>query len=184
MINGAVTPSIGSAGGSLGYSCANPGNIGGHPTIDGITGAYIGLGIDEYGNFLNGPNDSTATGFGFQGNRIGLRGAGNVSWPYLSTTWPQYYRPAVLNTTALQQSAVADTCQKGYISDYTHPSSPVAVTANGSSTQPFSGTITSGSNVITGVPSLTGLYVGATVTDTTRSSHLHRYEHHHPVALG
>jgi type IV pilus assembly protein PilY1 len=172
MIDGSVTPSIGSAGGSLGYSCSNSGNIGNHPTIDGVTGAYIGLGIDEYGNFLNGPNDSTATGFGAQGNRIGLRGAGNVSWPYLSTKWPQYYPPLVLNTALLQQNAVADTCKNGYISNYTIPSNPVAVTANGSSTQPFSGTITSGSNLITGVPSLTGLYVGATVTDTTRSGHL------------
>jgi type IV pilus assembly protein PilY1 len=173
MIDGGVTPSIGSAGGSLGYSCSNPSNIGGHPTVDGITGAYIGLGIDEYGNFLNGPNDSTATGFGAQGNRIGLRGAGAVSWPYLSITYPQYYPPAVLNTTALQQSAVADTCQKGYISDYTHPSSPVAVTANGSSTVSFNGQITSGSNVITGVPSIPiGLVQGATVTDATRASHL------------
>jgi type IV pilus assembly protein PilY1 len=188
MVDGSVAPTIGSAGGSLGYSCSNAGNLpnynssgavivgsgaGGHPTIDGITGAYIGLGIDEFGNFLNGPNDSTATGFGARGNRIGLRGAGNVSWPYLSTKYPQYYPPAVLNTAALQQAAVADTCQNGYISDYTHPSNPVAVTANGSSTVSFNGTITSGSNVITGVPSIPiGLVQGAAVTDATRASHL------------
>jgi type IV pilus assembly protein PilY1 len=173
MVNGAVTPSIGSAGGSLGYSCSNPNNIGGHPTIDGITGAYIGLGIDEYGNFLNGPNDSTATGFGAQGNRIGLRGAGNVSWPYLSTTWSQYYPPSVLNTTALQQAAVAQTCKSGYLWDYSHPSSPVAVTANGSSTVSFSGQITLGSNIITAVPAIPiGLIPGATVTDASHSSHI------------
>jgi len=40
---------IGSWGGSLGYSCSNS-----NPPYDGLIGAYIGLGIDEYGNFLNG----------------------------------------------------------------------------------------------------------------------------------
>jgi type IV pilus assembly protein PilY1 len=188
MLNGSATPSIGSAGGSLGYSCSNSGNLpnynsngsvttgsgaGGHPTIDGITGAYIGLGIDEYGNFLNGPNDSTASGFGARGNRIGLRGAGNVSWPYLSTTYPQYYPPAVLNTVQLQQAAVADTCQNGYISNYTIPSNPVAVTVNGGSTVTFNGSITGGSNIISSVPAIPiGLTVGATVTDATRTTRI------------
>ena len=188
MINGSVAPSIGSAGGSLSYTCSNPGNLpnynstggviigsgaGGHPTVDGVTGAYIGLGIDEYGNFLNGPGDSTATGFGAQGNRIGLRGAGNVSWRYLSTTYPQYYPPTVLLTPQQQQAAVAATCQNGYLSDYTNPLSPVAVTANGSSTVSFNGQITSGSNVITLVPAIPiGLTVGAAVTDATNSGHL------------
>src|ERR1700679_2620244 len=105
MINGSATPSTGSEGGSLAYTCSNPGNLNGHPVIDGITGAYVGLGIDEFGNFLNA-SDNTATGFGPQGNRIGLRGAGNVSWNYLSTNYPQYYPPTVLTTVEAQQAAV------------------------------------------------------------------------------
>jgi type IV pilus assembly protein PilY1 len=171
LINGSQVPTaVGSQGGSLAYTCSNPGNIGGHPTIDGVTGAYIGLGIDEYGNFLNA-SDNTASGFGFQGNRIGLRGAGNVSWPYLSTTYPQYYPPTVLTTSALQQAAVAKTCQSGYLYDFTNPASPVAL--NGGSTVSFSGKITNGSTVITLVPSIpVGLVTGATVTDTSNSGHI------------
>jgi len=172
MIDGSVAPSIGSAGGSLSYSCSNPGNLNGHPTVDGVTGAYIGLGIDEYGNFLNAP-DNTASGFGQQGNRIGLRGAGNVSWRYLNFNYPLYYPSSLTSGKGnQQQQAVADTCQKGYVSDYTDPSNPVAVTVNGGSTVSFNGQITSGSNIVTSVPAIPiGLTVGAPVTDN-HSSHI------------
>ena len=62
---------------------------------------YIGLGIDEYGNFLNGTNlipdytgtnsasgDNTAYGYGYKPDRIGLRGAGNVTWASLTAAYP------------------------------------------------------------------------------------------------
>ena len=86
-------PNIGAFGGSLGYSCAQSKG-------SGLTGAYLGLGMDEWGNFLNS-SDNTNTGIPvqltssagnpnltfnswgsgtYQPNRIGLRGAGNVSW--------------------------------------------------------------------------------------------------------
>jgi type IV pilus assembly protein PilY1 len=171
MIDGSVAPSTGSEGGSLAYTCSNPGNIGGHPVIDGVNGAYIGLGIDEYGNFLN-QGDNTATGFGQQGDRIGLRGAGNVSWLYLNTNYPGDY-PSSL-TAAQQQQAVAATCQSGYLWNYSNPSTPVAVLAGGSTvTGTFSGKITNNSNVITLVPSIpVNLIVGSTVTDTNNSSRI------------
>jgi type IV pilus assembly protein PilY1 len=165
MINGAVAPSIGSQGGSLAYTCSNPGNIGGHPTIDGVTGGYIGLGIDEYGNFLNA-SDNTATGFGFQGNRIGLRGAGNVSWSYLNSNYPTDY-PSSL-TSAQQQAAVAATCQSGSLWNYSNPASPVAVLTSGTTvTGTVSGEITKNSNVITLVPIPLPLTIApnATITD-------------------
>ena len=48
---GTSTPATGAYGGSLGYSCSNnkpyPGN-------EGVPGAYLAVGIDEYGNFVNG----------------------------------------------------------------------------------------------------------------------------------
>src|SRR5450631_2302527 len=165
MMNAAVAPSIGSEGGSLAYSCSNPGNIGGHPIIDGVTGAYIGLGIDEYGNFLN-QGDNTATGFGYQGNRIGLRGAGNVSWPYLNTNYLTQY-PSSL-TAAQQQAAVAATCQSGYIWDYSNPSTPVPYLTTGSTvTGTFTGKISKHNQTITLVPSIPiGLIMNATITDT------------------
>lgn len=75
---------LGSWGGSLGYSCSNSNNY-----YVGMTDAYLGLGMDEYGNFLNN-SDNTATGdqattsnggngAEYQPGRIGLRGYGNVN---------------------------------------------------------------------------------------------------------
>jgi type IV pilus assembly protein PilY1 len=160
-----VLPNIGSEGGSLAYTCSNPGNIGGHPIIDGVVGGYLGLGIDEYGNFLNGPSDSTATGFGYQGDRIGLRGAGNVAWSYLNANYGTQY-PSTL-TAAQQQAAVAATCQSGYLWDFSTPSAPVPYLTGGSTvTGTVSGKVTRGSNLITLVPSIPlSLIPGATITD-------------------
>ena len=82
---------LGAWGGSLGYSCSNSNN-----PYNGLIGGYIGLGIDEFGNFLNGTTntlgetgttasgDNTASGGGYQPGRIGLRGAGNVAWNALT----------------------------------------------------------------------------------------------------
>ena len=49
--DGSQAPGLGAFGGSLAYSCSNT-----NTPHDGLIGGYIGLGIDEYGNFLNGTN--------------------------------------------------------------------------------------------------------------------------------
>jgi type IV pilus assembly protein PilY1 len=115
---------IGAWGGSLGYSCSNA-----NPPYNGLVGAYLGLGIDEFGNFLNGTNwmpgyngpnaataDNSALGYGYKPGRIGLRGAGNVAWSWLSspTLNPQGYQyyPNTF-TSAQQQAAVQATCKNG-----------------------------------------------------------------------
>ncbi len=100
----------GSWGGSLGYSCSNT-----NTPYQGLTGAYVGLGIDEYGNFLN-QGDNTATGYGYVPNRIGLRGAGSINYPWLSANYPNYY-PANLST-ANQTAAVQATCSSGTLWNY------------------------------------------------------------------
>ena len=126
---------LGSWGGSLGYTCSNK-----NSPYTGQVGAYVGLGIDEYGNFLNGGpngsggyNDNTATGVphvgwgsgNYQWNRIGLRGAGNVAWSWLSTNpATAVYYPSTL-TVAQQASAVQTTCETGVLWNYTNPSAPV-----------------------------------------------------------
>ena len=126
---------LGSWGGSLGYSCSNKNN-----PYTGQVGAYVGLGIDEYGNFLNGGpngsggyNDNTATGVAhngwgsgnYQWNRIGLRGAGNVAYSWLSTNAATAaYYPTTL-TPAQQATAVQTTCETGVLWNYTNPSAPV-----------------------------------------------------------
>ena len=82
ILNGTQAPNLGSWGGSLGYSCSNT-----NSPYDGMAGAYLGLGIDEYGNFLN-QGDNTATGFGYQPGRIGIRGYGNVNLASLQAINP------------------------------------------------------------------------------------------------
>ncbi|MDR3481185.1 MAG: PilC/PilY family type IV pilus protein [Burkholderiaceae bacterium] len=128
LLDAGVSPTaIGQYGGSLGYSCAQ--GKGG-----GATGGYIGLGIDEYGNFLNS-GDNTATGVAnttgnygqFQGNRIGVRGAGIVNWQQLTSTYPTYY-PSSLNSTQ-QQTAVETTCSTGVVWNYSNYNSPTPVPA-------------------------------------------------------
>ena len=119
LMDGSVTPTaIGATGGSLGYSCTNEtGNV----PYDGLTAGYVGLGIDEFGNFLNGATlvsgytgkntvsgtngDNTASGYGYKPNRIGMRGAGSISWAALTAAYGTYqgsslpYYPASLATT-------------------------------------------------------------------------------------
>jgi type IV pilus assembly protein PilY1 len=127
---------IGSWGGSLGYTCSNA-----NPPFDGLVGAYLGLGIDEYGNFLNGTSlvagyagtnmasgDNTALGYGYFPGRIGLRGAGSVSWAYLNSTYPAYYPTSALNNANKQQAAVQLTCSTGSVWDFSiNPNRPTAV---------------------------------------------------------
>jgi len=112
---------IGAWGGSLGYTCSNA-----NPPYNGLMGAYLAVGIDEFGNFLNGANfmpaytgnnpiwgDNTALGYGYRPNRIGLRGAGSVAWNWLHANYPTYY-PSSLSS-AQQQSAVQATCRSGFV---------------------------------------------------------------------
>lgn len=160
LMDGSLPPyDTGAFGGSLGYSCSN-GND--DPTVrvdgtvrmyDGLAGAYLGLGIDEYGNFLNGvtntlnetdalyvSGDNTASGGGYKPNRIGLRGAGNVSFGYLSLKYPSLY-PSTLTTVKwgsntrtngsqsyLSDAAVLNTCRTGFLWDYSNSANPKQTT--------------------------------------------------------
>ena len=128
MTNNAIDH-IGSWGGSLGYTCSNV-----NTDYHGMVGAYLGLGIDEYGNFLNGTTntlgvsnpqalgDNTASGGGQWANRIGLRGHGSIDWYWLNYTYSNYY-PSTLTTTQ-QRAAVQNTCKTGTLWDYSTPASP------------------------------------------------------------
>lgn len=136
---------IGAFGGSLGYSCSVS-----NPPYDGLVGGYIAVGVDEYGNFLNGgptrsadypknAPDNTATGWGYQPNRIGLRGAGNVSWAYLNKNFNSKYPDSLATTLSGQMVtyqgnkvnapyswiATQDACNTGFLSDYSKPATPV-----------------------------------------------------------
>jgi type IV pilus assembly protein PilY1 len=126
---------IGSFGGSLGYSCSER-----NPPYNGLIGGYLGLGIDEYGNFLNGTNntlgentslsnpDNTNSGGWFQPGRIGLRGAGSIAWKSLNALYgvnpndpTKPYYPSTLSTSQ-QEQAVQFTCQTANLWNYSDPS--------------------------------------------------------------
>ena len=128
-----VPTTAGGLGGSLGYSCSNL-----NPKYEGLADAYLGLGIDEFGNYLNN-GDNTNTGWintnkagadtthgtnsfsngvlQYQPQRIGLRGAGNTTWAWLKSQNPDYYSGTVV------QSKVTDACKNGkYVSTGTDAS--------------------------------------------------------------
>ena len=123
--NGTVTPSVGALGGSLGYSCSN-----GNGTYDGVVFGYLGVGIDEFGNFANpgdntdtGPGDnSTPTGPDFLAGRIAVRGYGYTSWAGLSSTYladgitPNPY--AKYYKSGNRADAIHKTCKDGYAYNY------------------------------------------------------------------
>lgn len=149
LMDGSLTPSaVGGLGGSLGYSCSNV-----NSKYNGLVGAYIGLGIDEYGNFLNA-SDNTSTGNGFQAGRIGLRGSGNTAWTWLNTNYPSWYPSSFSSSN--QQTAVQKTCSSGYLWDFSSSvSNPTKKTQ-----------ITYNYNLISGgyvtLPASTPLYTSAT----------------------
>jgi len=66
--------SIGDVGGSLGY--ANGCNI------TGLSNAYVGIGLDEYGNFANPGDRCKNGGPGQVANSVTLRGSGNGTTGY------------------------------------------------------------------------------------------------------
>ncbi len=119
---------VGAFGGSLGYTCSNVNFNGtlrasGIPRgYDGLQGGFLGLGIDEYGNFLN-QGDNTSTGYNYVPMRIGLRGAGSTTWSWLNTNYPTQY-PSTL-TNAQGAAAVQATCRTGFVWDYSNPTTPV-----------------------------------------------------------
>ena len=116
--------SIGAVGGSLGYSCTNdPTNVNASQTggWEGMPNAYLGLGIDEYGNYGN-PSDNTNSGPGFISNRVSMRGAGNMTYSTLHALYPDDY-PANLplystSTARTQQNAINKTCKTNTIWDF------------------------------------------------------------------
>ncbi|HEX3847344.1 MAG TPA: PilC/PilY family type IV pilus protein, partial [Steroidobacteraceae bacterium] len=130
------TADVGAFGGSLGYTCSNTNNDGtlrasGQPRgYDGLAGGYVGLGIDEYGNFLNSP-DNTSSGDAiptsggpyasgasgqYQPGRIGMRGPGSTLWSYLNTRYPGQYPSSLSNSQ--RAAAVQSTCSSGHVWDY------------------------------------------------------------------
>jgi type IV pilus assembly protein PilY1 len=114
-------PGIGAWGGSLAYTCSNS-----NPPYDGLVGAYLGLGIDEYGNFLNGTSntlgetdyvgtspDNTASGGFYKPGRIGLRGAGSISWQALTNAYGNGGIPPSNTSAPYYPASLLTSCSSG-----------------------------------------------------------------------
>ncbi len=78
LINGAVTPGrAGGFGGSLGYAPRTDAA----PPLNGIEGGYVGIGLDEFGNFSN-PTEGRLGGPGQRPDSVAIRGAGERTTGY------------------------------------------------------------------------------------------------------
>ncbi|MEV0439505.1 hypothetical protein AB0I84_42330 [Streptomyces spectabilis] len=77
LADGSAATGTGALGGALGYACAGSAT---RCTSNGVPGAFLGVGIDEFGNFSS--NSTGASGPGTQANKIVLRGGGNGTSGY------------------------------------------------------------------------------------------------------
>jgi autotransporter-associated beta strand protein len=75
LADASVPFSAGAYGGSLGYAQKTAAG-GGGADINGMAGGYLGIGVDEFGNYSN-PNEGRIGGPGFVQNAIAVRGPGS-----------------------------------------------------------------------------------------------------------
>lgn len=83
LSDASVTPQPGAFGGSLGYAQKGPGTD--CPNCPGFAGGWLGIGLDEWGNFSN-PTEGRVGGPGFRRNAISIRGAQANQYRYLAGT--------------------------------------------------------------------------------------------------
>lgn len=86
LYDAAKPNSIGGKGGSLGYAPINTGGANDHA---GVVGGYVGIGLDEYGNFSNpgeGRTGGVTTNTGtLWPDRISMRGSEAENYKYLTS---------------------------------------------------------------------------------------------------
>jgi type IV pilus assembly protein PilY1 len=113
LMDGSKEPSIGSPGGSLGYSCSNINNPG-----DGVDGGYLAVAIDEYGNFSN-KTDNTNTGNLVRSpGTIVVRGSGSTTFANLQALNRTYYPDSLKQDPAAKFQSVKNTCRDGVLQNW------------------------------------------------------------------
>ncbi len=101
---------VGAYGGSLGY--AQKTAAGGATNINGMAGGYLGLGIDEFGNYSN-PTEGRIGGPGFIPDAIAVRGPGSglAGYNYLGGTTALSQPIAYPSQTTRPSGSEAETIQ-------------------------------------------------------------------------
>ena len=86
LADASVPFSAGAYGGSLGYAQKTLAG-GGGANINGMAGGYLGIGVDEFGNYSN-PTEGRIGGTGFISNAVAVRGPGSglTGYNYLGGT--------------------------------------------------------------------------------------------------
>ena len=109
LTDGKKPASLGSTGGALSYACSHNGSS---EDYEGIIGGYLGIGIDEFGNFSN-PTIIASDGPGRIPNSITVRGPGSITYDSLTQRFlAQNYYPAGLPEKQ-KQALVQETCRTG-----------------------------------------------------------------------
>jgi MSHA biogenesis protein MshQ len=83
LSDASVTPQPGAFGGSLGYAQKGPGTD--CPNCPGFAGGWLGIALDEYGNFSS-PTEGRVEGPGFRSQSVSIRGAAAGNYRYLAGT--------------------------------------------------------------------------------------------------
>ncbi len=71
LSDASIAPAAGAYGGSLGYAQRTSPTV-----VDGFTGGWMGVGLDEYGNYSN-PTEGRVGGTGFFPDNLTIRGSGS-----------------------------------------------------------------------------------------------------------